>query len=398
LPWINFRYLIEEIDLSNKKNEDLNKWDPSSPVEENPSYWKGDPLFTRAEIVLNSRPKVIELFCGLGGLSQGFIQAGFQLVLGADIHSPSIKSYKLNHPDVSTILGDLRNVSAKKLQEHVPCAKVDVLVAGVPCQGFSRSNRKRHDDDERNNLFIEFMRIAKQLKPKAVLIENVSSLRGTAGGAYEIAIKQEIEENLNLRSYVVTLNAGDYGVPQHRERVFFVGVPRNKNWRQPAPSHGLIGGLPYLTVKDAIYDLPTLESGQSSVAYSQKNIDGYAKLMRGRQKILTNHQAPNHPQETIERIDSTIPGDPMYPRFRQRIRLHWDRPSPTQVSGGIRAQFQFGHPEQARGLTIRERCRIQSFPDFIRVEGGLVQARIQTGNAVPPILAEAVARSILDIL
>jgi DNA (cytosine-5)-methyltransferase 1 len=107
---------------------------------------------------------------------------------------------------------------------------------------------------------------------------------------------------------------------------------------------------------------------------------------------------PNHPLETIEKIKNTKPGEPMYPKFKQRIRLAWDIQSPTQVSGGIRPQFQFGHPEDARGLTIRERCRIQSFPDDFIVKGGIVQGRVQTGNAVPPLLAKALAQAIKEYL
>jgi DNA (cytosine-5)-methyltransferase 1 len=109
---------------------------------------------------------------------------------------------------------------------------------------------------------------------------------------------------------------------------------------------------------------------------------------------LANHKAPNHPDEVIDKIKNTKPGQPMYPRFKQRIRLAWDMQSPTQVSGGIRPQFQFGHPSDNRGLTIRERCRLQSFPDDFVVSGGIVQGRVQTGNAVPPLLAKAIATAI----
>jgi DNA (cytosine-5)-methyltransferase 1 len=113
---------------------------------------------------------------------------------------------------------------------------------------------------------------------------------------------------------------------------------------------------------------------------------------------VTNHTAPNHPKATVEKIKNTKPGEPMYERFKQRIRLDWNILSPTQVSGGIRPQFQLGHPEDARGLTIRERCRIQSFPDDFIVKGGTVQARVQTGNAVPPLLAKAVGLAIKKYL
>ena len=115
-------------------------------------------------------------------------------------------------------------------------------------------------------------------------------------------------------------------------------------------------------------------------------------------KMLTCHQAPNHPQDVIDKIHNTKPGNPLYAKFKQRIRLSLVELSPTQVSGGIRPSFQFGHPTDDRGLTIRERCRIQSFPDDFNVYGGIVQGRVQTGNAVPPLLAEAVALAIKEYL
>ena len=113
---------------------------------------------------------------------------------------------------------------------------------------------------------------------------------------------------------------------------------------------------------------------------------------------LQNHKAPNHPIARIKKIGSTKPGFPIYPKFKQRIRLKWDQLSPTQVAGGIRPQFQFGHPDDARGLTIRERCRIQSFPDNFVISGGIVQGRVQTGNAVPPLLSSAIAKTLIQTL
>ena len=146
--------------------------------------------------------------------------------------------------------------------------------------------------------------------------------------------------------------------------------------------------------------MPKLGNSESSDKYKGKAKSDYQKLMRGEggieaiktTKKLYNHVAPNHPQETIDKIASTKPGEPMYPKFKQRIRLKKDMPSPTQLAGGIRPQFQFGHPEQSRGLTIRERARIQSFPDSYIFEGGMVQERVQTGNAVPPLLIYNIAK------
>jgi DNA (cytosine-5)-methyltransferase 1 len=273
-------------------------------------------------------------------------------------------------------------------------SETEIMLAGVPCQGFSLANRKRHDDDERNQLFRDFLRLAKPIKPKAVVIENVSGMRSAAGGGFVSAIRNAIEDELNLEVYVLFLNAADFGVPQTRSRLFFVGLPRGSRWVEPSPTHGPKVGVPYRTVRDAIFDLPSLASGEFADEYTQDPISELAILLRGKETRLTNHEAPNHPQTTINRIRATKPGSPLYSTFKQRIRLSWDMPSPTQVSGGIRAQFQFGHPSQSRGLTIRERARIQTFPDSIQVLGGLVQGRIQTGNAVPPLLAQAIARSI----
>lgn len=375
------------------------KWSTEIPVEVNPAYWQGDPVFVASELeTLKADFSVAELFCGLGGMSQGFVQAGFDLTFGADIHRPSMESFKVNHPNVAHLLGDLQRVSSSQFKSYLGESGADVMLAGVPCQGFSLANRKRHDGDERNQLFKEFLRLAKPIRPRAVVIENVSGMRSAGGGSFVAAIRNAIEDELGLEVHVLFLNAADFGVPQTRERLFFVGLPKGSHWSDPEPSHGSETGKPYRTVRDAIVDLPQLDAGETATRYETPPNSDLGKLLRGKETTLTNHTAPNHPQATINRISSTEPGKPLYPAFKQRIRLDWDKPSPTQVSGGIRAQFQFGHPDQSRGLSIRERARIQSFPDSIKVMGGLVQSRIQTGNAVPPLLAQALAKSIAETL
>jgi DNA (cytosine-5)-methyltransferase 1 len=382
-------------------DEVLNRWDVQVPVEVNPSYWLGEPIVypsSRGSDPQRGRPGVAELFCGLGGLSQGFIQAGFELTVGADIHQPSIDSLKANHPSAKAILGDLKKLSSSHMKEIMGDDQPVVMLAGVPCQGFSLSNRKRHDSDERNQLFQEFLRLAKPNTPRAVVIENVSGMRSAGGGSFVPAIRNAIEEDLGLEVHVLFLNAADFGVPQTRERLFFIGLPKGSNWIEPKPSFGKLAGKPHRTVRDAIEDLPYLGPGEEVTVYDSEPTSELARLLRGEFTRLTNHVAPNHPPETIARIARTEPGKPLYESFRQRIRLSWDAPSPTQVSGGIRAQFQFGHPGQSRGLSVRERARIQTFPDHIHVEGGLVQGRVQTGNAVPPLLAQAIAESIKSAL
>ena len=244
----------------------------------------------------------------------------------------------------------------------------------------------------------EFVKFVEVLKPKSIVLENVSGMKSTG------TFVEDIENDLSRAGGMIVksrlLSAADYGVPQKRNRLLFVGVRgANFDFDKIKKTHGEGTGKPYVSIRDAIGDLPSLNPKESKDSYASPPFSEYQLLMRkDTDNILTCHMAPNHPIDTIEKIKNTIPGEPMYPKFKQRIRLAWDIQSPTQVSGGIRPQFQFGHPEDNRGLTIRERCRIQSFPDNFFVHGGIVQGRVQTGNAVPPLLAKAVALAIKEYL
>lgn len=373
---------------------EYNVWDKSVKVEENLYYWKGTPKIERGTSLPINQLNVVELFCGCGGTSLGFEMAGFHIAVGIDIHAPSIETFKQNHPGVSAILGDVKKVQPKQVKELLGEKEVDVLIAGVPCQGFSLNNRKRHDEDERNLMYKEFIRFIKALKPKAVVLENVSGMRSTGN------FVEQIEKDLSAASGMIVkskmLFAPDYGVPQKRQRLVFVGIKGKEfDFDIVEKTHGPGTDNSYVTIKEAIGDLPSLQPGERAEKYESSLFSTFQKTMRKNvKKKLFNHVAPNHPQETIDKIRNTEPGKPMYPKFKQRIRLAWDILSPTQVSGGIRPQFQFGHPADPRGLTIRERCRLQSFPDDFIVTGGIVQGRVQTGNAVPPLLAKALALAI----
>ncbi|MDR0515593.1 MAG: DNA cytosine methyltransferase [Fibromonadaceae bacterium] len=378
----------------------INIWDKSVKVEENEYYWKGEPYIVKGSLPNNDKPLAVELFCGCGGASLGFEMAGFEAAVGCDIHYPSIDTFKFNHPNASTILGDIRKVTPKMVSQLLNNRQIDVLIGGVPCQGFSLNNRKRHENDERNLLYKEFLRFVKVLSPKVVLIENVSGMKSTGDFVEIIEKKLSSDGNMSVKSKL--LFAPDYGVPQSRTRLVFIGIRDKKefNFSEIEKTHGIKTGNPYVTLKEAIGDLPSLKPDEIATEYEKEPFCEYQKLMRKNLKNnkLTNHKAPNHPKEVIEKIKNTKPGTPMYPKFKQRIRLAWDIQSPTQVSGGIRPQFQFGHPSDNRGLSIRERCRIQSFPDDFIVSGGIVQGRVQTGNAVPPLLAKAIALAIKKYL
>lgn len=388
--------------------EKINIWDNSVPVEKS-SYLQDDEITYFNMDTFEAEPdklKMIDLFCGAGGFAVGCAWAGFQSVLGVDHLEPAMKTWSRNHPHGIGCLGDITKLDpeyVKKLLTEKGVDRIDLITGGVPCQGFSIANRKHNDNDERNFLFMEYMRFVKVFMPPYIILENVSGMRSTAGGHFEQAIKQYMED-LGYTVTIKLVNAADYGVPQLRQRLLFVGVRNDSGMSIPYvfPEGSFKGN--YRTVNDAIADLPPLENGEVSVVYGSDPQNEYQKLMRGCGLIkevaalpeLHNHVAPNHPKETIDRIASTPQGEPMYPKFKQRIRLRSDAPSPTQLAGGIRPQFQFGHPTQARGLSIRERARIQSFPDCYVFEGGTVQERVQTGNAVPPLLIYNIAKPIVE--
>lgn len=374
-------------------------WEPGTPIEENAYYWKDEPILKpRTAKIPDGGLTLIDLFCGCGGVSLGFEMAGFHSLIGTDIHPPSVDTFSRNHPTASMVVGDMRRVNDEMLLEAAGGQRVDVVAAGVPCQGFSLNNRKRFEEDDRNFLFREFIRVVRLFSPPVVLLENVSGLASSANGAFKEAIALAIEES-GYRVGCEFLNAADFGVPQKRRRLFFFGVKTGVQLRWPRPTNGPGRERPLVTVWDAIGDLPQIGPGEKAEFYDLEPFTDYQRLMRknsGRE--LHNHEAPNHPPETIAKIGKTKPGEPIYPKFPQRIRLCPTELSPTQVSGGIRSQYQFGHPTLARGLTVRERCRIQSFPDRYFICGGIVQGRVQTGNAVSPLLAQALAVEVRSIL
>ncbi len=382
-------------------------WNSSVPVEKSPYLHQGAVKYINIDNFSFDPAKLtmLDLFCGAGGFAVGSSWAGFQSVLGIDFLKPAMETWTYNHPNSIGCLGDIKKIDPeyiKKLLESKGVRTINLITGGVPCQGFSRANRKHNDNDERNYLFLEYMRFVKAFMPEYIILENVSGMRNTAGGHFETQIKSAMEE-LDYTVTVKLVNAADYGVPQIRQRLLFVGVKNNSGLTVPFtfPEGEFVGR--YRTVSDAISDLPALENNQSKNEYELPPKTEYQQLMRGRgtlditpAKGLFNHSAPNHLPDVLKNIARTKPGKPMYSKFKQRIRLRNDTPSPTQLAGGIRPQFQFGHPSQIRGLSIRERARIQSFPDSYIFCGGMVQERVQTGNAVPPLLVYNITKPIAN--
>lgn len=381
-----------------------NVWDSSVPSEIS-SYVK-DNLLRFYEKDLNHGLNMIDLFCGAGGFSVGASWAGFNPVLGIDHFEPAIRTWEHNHPNAIACLGDIRQINPEVCRDMLAekgINHIHLLTGGVPCQGFSLANRKHNDDDPRNFLFREFMKYVGVFTPDYIILENVSGMKMRKGGQFVNDIQTAMDE-LGYNVSINLVNSAQFGVPQIRKRLIFVGVRRNvglaEHYTFPTPP--ITNAEDFVTVHDAFSDLPRLNAGQCRIRYATPPQNRYQELMRGVGHInnipvpdkLNNHKAPNHPEETIRMIAATPQGEPMYEAFKQRIRLNENLPSPTQLAGGIRPSFQFGHPTQARGLSTRERARIQSFPDSYEFIGGIVQERVQTGNAVPPLLIYELVRSI----
>ena len=179
-----------------------------------------------------------------------------------------MKLFRQNHPGASTILGDIRKVTPEDIKRLIDYREIDVLIGGIPCQGFSLNNKKRRFDDRRNFLYIEFLRFVKALQPKVVVIENVSGMRSTKNGVFVESIKKGISEAGGYRVACEMINAADFGVPQKRQRLIFVGFRDGKvfDFNDMEKTNGPETGREYYTVLDAIGDLPSLQAGERAVA------------------------------------------------------------------------------------------------------------------------------------
>lgn len=348
----------------------------------------------------------VDLFCGCGGLTLGFKAAGFKVLLGLDVDKDAMLTYARNNEGTAWLAKDAREVTSEEIMDTtgIGPGDLDVLMAGVPCEGYSLLNRRYDPKDPTNYLFQEFMRLAKNIKPRCLLIENVPGLVRRANGSFASAIIQDLSK-LGYAPKMFERDAVNFGVPQHRRRIFFLAtsgvapsLPEGEYGESSQPTLDGRGPKPYVTVRGAIGDLPKLKAGEARESYDRAPMTEYQKKMRSKDGRLCNHEAPRHPPWTIKLLSGVEPGTPIYNTFKQRIRLSWDAPAPTVPAGGIRPQWFYAHPEQPRGLTVRESARLQSFPDDYIFTGPLIKQRIQVGDAVPPILAEAIANHLKRLL
>jgi len=344
--------------------------------------------------------KVADLFAGVGGLSQGFIKAGFEISIAIEYDKDIAYSYQKNHPQTDVYVADICDLDFKEIHKKHP--QIDVVMGGPPCQGFSQKGKRLSVNDPRNYLFKQFVRFVEEFKPKYFVVENVPNIITTANGFF----KKEIIEAFNAIGYDVCsgiLHAVDFGVPQDRRRAVFIGQLGKLEIGLPQPT-----GVKN-TVRDAIYDLPFIESGQGEEQskYDKKPQTALQRDLRGNSKILYNHVATKHSAVALRRMAMVPVGEggkvlPKEERTKSIYSGTWCRLLENEVAATITTRYdtpssgRFTHPLLNRCITTREAARIQTFPDSFIFYGSKTCQMKQVGNAVPPYLAYAIAKVIKE--
>ena len=324
--------------------------------------------------------KYIDLFAGAGGMSLGFDNAEFENVLAVEYDKCFAETYSFNFPKHNLKVADIKNISNDEIKKLIGNKKIDVIIGGPPCQGFSIAGKigRNFIDDERNQLFKEFVRFVEVIKPRIFVMENVAALKTHNKGK---TIEEIIEEFKKI-GYIVkcdVLNAVDYGVPQQRRRIFVIGTLGKENkFNFPKKT------TKQMTIKEALKDLPELKSGETS--------------------DIPNHNAMKHSKQMLEKMSyvkdggdrNDIPEDirPKSGDIRKYIKYNSNEPS-ICITGDMRKVFHFN---QNRALTGRELARIQTFPDDFIFKGNAGKVQQQIGNAVPPKLAFQIANSVKEVL
>jgi len=344
--------------------------------------------------------RVVDLFAGVGGLSNGFLMENFEIVFAIEFDSDIALANQYNHPKTIVYNIDITKADIHELyQKHLD---IDIIIGGPPCQGFSQKGKRLSLNDDRNFLFQYFIKFVEKFKPKYFLLENVPNIITTSNGFF----KDEIVNTFNDLGYSIDyniLNASEFGIPQNRKRAFFLGKLCKNKLNLPKPKMN----NKKITIKDAIYDLPFISSGEGQEIsdYDKKDFSQYQKILRNKSKILYNHKATNHSKIALERL-SLIPKDggrdslPKEHLTKSIFSGTWTRLKENDIAATITTRFDtpssglFTHPILNRCLTVREAARIQSFPDTFRFYGNKTSQMKQVGNAVPPLLAKAIAEVI----
>jgi DNA (cytosine-5)-methyltransferase 1 len=366
----------------------------------------------------------IDLFSGAGGLAYGFSGAGFHPLVANDFDATAGATFVANFKDTPFLLRGIEKIPGKELLDiaGAQTGTVDALLGGPPCQAFSVYNHQRGFHDERSGLFREYLRVVEEVQPKIVVMENVVGMTSLDGGR---AI-EEMHRSLGKLGYAVQhriLRAEEYGVPQERRRIFFIGS-RVGPILWPEPSHGRSDDLltsrldPFVSVWDAIGDLPKIEMGEGEEEvrrYTRTARTDYQVAMRDGSDGVRNHCAPQLAEINVKRMrhipqggswrdlpHNLLPAGMKLARRSDHTK-RYGRLDPQGLFSTIltKADLHWGayiHPEQDRTLTVRECARAQSFPDRFQFTGCRGDQFKQVGNAVPPLLAQAVAWSVRSMV
>lgn len=366
--------------------------------------------------------KMIDLFCGAGGLSLGFSQEGFITSLANDIQDCCVDTYAHNHPETPRdhiVLGDIKDV-VKNLDELLAGRSVDIVVGGPPCQGFSMANRQRLIDDPRNYLYKSYVEVVEKVRPKFFVMENVKGM---------LSVAEQVKEDFRNIGYSVechVLNAKDFGVPQNRERLIYIGnciaIDNEQIFRE---IFALSANIPEHNLGDALFALRELEASRVKNATETGSVESGYKIEKnnitdtneyisyinqGRTvAVVSNHKARYNNDRDIEiygrmdqgdRSDDPKIADIMpYARRNDIFKDKYFKLENDKVCKTITAHMKFDcnmyiHPTQARGLTPREAARVQSYPDDYFFRGAYTKTYMQIGNSVPPLLGRAIAQVI----
>ncbi len=343
---------------------------------------------------------MIDLFAGVGGLSLGFEQAGFETVIANEYDVSIAEAYIKNRSNANMVVDDITKLRIPDTFGKYK-NKVTLVVGGPPCQGYSQKGQRKTINDPRNFLFKYFVEVVKEVEPQYFVMENVPNLLTAEKGFF----KQELEKLFTDLGYTINaqvLCAADYGVPQNRHRAFIIGKHGTSKVEMPKKKDKRT------TIWDAISDLAYLESGQGTEIseYLTQPESDYQKLMREGSKQVFNHRATNHSKIALERLKLIPPkgGKEFLPPEHLTKSIYsgtWERMDADDISVTITTRFdtpssgKFTHPYLNRAITVREAARIQSFPDSFHFYGTKTSQMKQVGNAVPPMLAKAVADAII---
>jgi DNA (cytosine-5)-methyltransferase 1 len=359
--------------------------------------------------------KCVDLFCGAGGLSEGFREEGFGILVANDFDQYCEQTYRANHPDTHFISGRIQDITPEQILDicNLEVGELDCVIGGPPCQAFSVYNHQRGMQDERSGLFREYLRIVAGLLPRFVVMENVPGMSSVENG---IAV-DEIQNGLESLGYNVKhdiLKAEEYGVPQERRRLIFLGTKLDADIAWPEKTHGTSKIFkPYVNVWDAISDLPILQNGEGTevCAYEMPARNDYQSFLRKGSLTIYNHVAPSLGALNLQRLKyipqggswRDIPFD-LLPSGMKRAKRsdhtkRYGRLSKDGFASTILTKCDphwgaFFHPIQDRVITVREAARLQCFPDRIQFCGSRSDQYKQVGNAVPVFLSAALARAV----